>query len=134
MGITRDQLLEECQKEAPNCTRCGGTGKISIGGGCMGYDDEVCPICLGKGINTPSLKDVLDEIQTEALKNHPFEPDYGPGCGKCGVDFEEHPNKEVQFGSPSKYSSDGYMLNCPDCGASLCPQEEYHDCRYRGWQ
>jgi hypothetical protein len=48
--ITREQLIDECCKDGNNgCHRCGGTGKIyvSVGGGCMGYDDEErpCPEC-----------------------------------------------------------------------------------------
>jgi hypothetical protein len=53
MSVSREQLIKECVKEPPidtKCHRCGGTGKIhvSVGGGCMGYDDEVkdCLECM----------------------------------------------------------------------------------------
>lgn len=37
-GLARRQE----RKPDPNCPRCGGKGEISVGGGCMGYDDETC--------------------------------------------------------------------------------------------
>ena len=43
MSITREQIMAECLREKDVCQRCAGTGKISVsvGGGCMGYDDNL---------------------------------------------------------------------------------------------
>jgi len=47
----------------PKCPKCGGTGKISVsvGGGCMGYEDEVvdCGSCKSKAThaNLPGDRD-----------------------------------------------------------------------------
>jgi dCMP deaminase len=34
--------LTQKKKPDPNCPRCGGRGEVSVGGGCMGYEDEPC--------------------------------------------------------------------------------------------
>jgi hypothetical protein len=120
--ITREQLLEECEKDAApknRCSRCGGTGMISIGGGCMGYDDEVCPKCHGDP-NCLSLKEVLEgarndvhKFNSTVMRKEYFEDD---GHGESGCHGISPP------------------LMCNRCGASLCT-EEWHDCdREYEWQ
>ena len=79
--------------------------------------------------------------------NHAYVPDYGPGCARCGVNFEDHINKtigyepeqttksqwtpEAQRDLEAMHSSSN---NCPSCGGSLCV-EEYHECESdRAWR
>jgi hypothetical protein len=83
--MTREELLAEAAKEIypptkKSCCKCGGSGVISIGGGCMGYDDEPCPICFGNP-NTPSLKEILEDAKatTDSWRN-----ESSLNCPRCG--------------------------------------------------
>ena len=115
MSVSREELLKQCERELDvrivdntKCHRCGGTGKIrvSVGGGCMGYDDEIqdCPECM----DIPSdchLPPTLDQSYDELL--HDLKAYHG-------------------LNSSSN--------QCPRCGGSTSI-EEYHDCdREMEWQ
>ena len=59
-GWTKTGTCSQCRK--PPCPRCKGVGTVSIGGGCMGYDDEVCPICNGNP-DYITLQEVLEDAR-----------------------------------------------------------------------
>ena len=132
-------LYEQCQRDANLCHRCAGTGRVSYGGD-LGFD-EICPLCHGKGVNYPSLKDVLNDLMPSALGvcdrcggTGKISVSVGGGC--MGYDDEVmwcpkcHPPAKPMEQS-TRYEP---LLNCPDCGGSLCI-EEYHDCgRDREWR
>jgi RecJ-like exonuclease len=116
--ISRETLIEECVKEAKSCTKCDGSGYR------WGIQDDLpiaCPECKG---SCASLGDITCYRCNGTGKVY-----VSVGGGWAGYEDEERPCPDCKPSKPSPYSSDGYLLNCPRCGASLCI-EEWHDCNY----
>lgn len=137
MALSREKILEECRTEAPifdfndTCPKCNGSGWVQKANN--NFNQTIarvtCPQCRKppcsrcKGMGRVKIGRGYDEEV----------------CPICGGDPSYITLKEVLEDARKTVESwethsGASLLNCPDCGGSLCV-EEYHDCdRDSAWR